>query len=162
MDGVTRDRLDLCPQPVDVDVDGPGLDPAFGVPHQIEELTATEGATRVGREDREQEELLGPHVDRPAAATELARDEIELDVKIGRDREGARTRLEHPLDRDSLGGPCLGGSRGGASLGRIRDTERDPGRGARRGTPMPRGSAPGSVPAEVALDSHWPIVAESR
>jgi hypothetical protein len=99
-------------------------------------------------------------VDRPAAASELACDEVELDVEVGRHREGSRARPERGLGSGWDGG--LRGANAGPIRRAILEPEDDPGSGACPCPPVPCGAAPGSVPVEVALDSHWPIVAWSR
>src|SRR5262245_17392754 len=146
-----------------MDIDRSRVDPALGIPGEVEQLSTAERATGVGREDREQQELLGSHVDGPATATELARDEVELDAEIGCDREGARPGPETRLDGSRrIGVVGSRARRGGTSCRSILEPQHAPGRGARPCPPVPCGAAPGSVPMEVALESHWPIVARSR
>ena len=76
--------LDLRAQPVDVDVDGPGLARVVVAPHVLEQLVAREDLAGVADEEREQLERLRLDRQDLAVAEQPVPAEVRLDAARGR------------------------------------------------------------------------------
>ena len=129
-------RLDLRPNPADMDVDRPEISDPVMTPRVVEELPSGVGAAGMCRESREKLELLGAQVDRGAVEPQLVRHQIELEA-LGNWQWGARSRaslrIEHGrtfgqlCDLDRLWQRLVeAGSKGRHALGdRCRGAEMD-------------------------------------
>src|SRR6516225_3564862 len=79
MGGMTRRGFDLGAQPMNVDVDRPGVDVPLAIPREIQKLTATEGSSGVRGERRQELVLLWSERDRAAVTPELVGAQVEDD-----------------------------------------------------------------------------------
>ena len=100
--GVPGSVFDLAAQPVDVDVDRPGLAGVVVAPDLLEQLVAGEDLARVADQEREQVERLRLDRQRLAVAQQAMPGEVDLDpieVDDGRRRLDGDALLRAPEQR---------------------------------------------------------------